>query len=83
MIAISLILIYMVTAALFESLAINLYLAKTYGGALYPADRGGEAQAWQWSVWAISEIEPSAAAGSRALRASRSWLRPASSSDMA
>jgi glutathione S-transferase len=43
---------------LFESMAINLYLAKRYGGALYPADVAGEAQAWQWSVWAISEIEP-------------------------
>jgi glutathione S-transferase len=43
---------------LFESMAINLYLAKHYGGVLYPADKAGEAQAWQWSVWAISEIEP-------------------------
>lgn len=43
---------------LFESMAINLYLAKRYGGALYPADAADEARAWQWSVWAISEIEP-------------------------
>jgi glutathione S-transferase len=43
---------------LFESMAINLYLTKRYGGALYPADPAEEAQAWQWSVWAISEIEP-------------------------
>ncbi len=43
---------------LFESMAINLYLAKTYGGDLYPMDAAGEAKAWQWSVWAISEIEP-------------------------
>lgn len=43
---------------LFESMAINLYLAKTYGGDLYPRDAAGEAKAWQWSVWAISEIEP-------------------------
>ncbi len=43
---------------LFESMAINLYLTKHYGDALYPADAPGEAQAWQWSVWAISEIEP-------------------------
>jgi glutathione S-transferase len=41
-----------------ESMAINLYLAKRYGGALYPASVQGEARAWQWSVWAISEIEP-------------------------
>ncbi len=43
---------------LFESMAINLYLAKRYGGSLMPADPAGEAQANQWSVWAISEIEP-------------------------
>ncbi len=43
---------------LFESMAINLYLAKRYGGSLYPANPAGEARAWQWSVWAISEIEP-------------------------
>jgi glutathione S-transferase len=41
-----------------ESMAINLYLAKTYGGGLYPQDAAGEAKAWQWSVWGISEIEP-------------------------
>lgn len=43
---------------LFESMAINLYLAKNYGKDLYPSDPAGEAQTWQWSVWAISEIEP-------------------------
>ncbi len=43
---------------LFESMAINLYAAKTYGGALYPSDPADEARAQQWSVWAISEIEP-------------------------
>ena len=43
---------------LFESMAINLYLAKTYGGALYPADPVDQAKAVQWSVWGISEIEP-------------------------
>ena len=43
---------------LFESMAINLYLSKRYGAALYPAKPEDEASAWQWSVWAISEIEP-------------------------
>lgn len=43
---------------LFESMAINLYLAKTYGNGLYPANAADEARTWQWSVWAISEIEP-------------------------
>lgn len=41
-----------------ESMAINLYLAKKYAPALYPADEAEEAKALQWSVWAISEIEP-------------------------
>ncbi len=43
---------------LFESMAINLYLARTYGGDLYPADPADQARAVQWSVWGISEIEP-------------------------
>jgi glutathione S-transferase len=43
---------------LFESLAITLYLAKKYGnGTLYPGTLQGEAQAWQWSFWAISEVD--------------------------
>ena len=36
------------------SMAINLYLAKTYGGDLYPSDAAKEAQTWQWSVWMIT-----------------------------
>lgn len=40
-----------------ESMAINLYLAKTYSGDLYPADAKDEALSWQWSIWGISEIE--------------------------
>lgn len=43
---------------LFESMAINMYLAKTYGGALYPTNAADEARAWQWTVWGISEVEP-------------------------
>lgn len=43
---------------LFESMAINMYLAKKYGDGLLPADPYGEAQTWQWSIWGISEIEP-------------------------
>jgi len=43
---------------LWESMAINLYLAKRYSsGTLYPADIGGEARAWQWSFWAMTEVE--------------------------
>ena len=43
---------------LFESMAINLYLTKHYAEDLYPANPEDEAKANQWSVWAISEIEP-------------------------
>jgi glutathione S-transferase len=43
---------------LWESMAINLYLAKKYGaGALYPAGPEHEARAWQWSFWGMTEIE--------------------------
>src|SRR6201996_5686357 len=41
---------------LFESLAITLYLAKKHG-KLYPATLEGEAKAWQWSFWAIAEVD--------------------------
>ena len=43
---------------LFESMAINLYLTKQYARDLYPTNPNDEAKANQWSVWAISEIEP-------------------------
>ncbi|HIF10274.1 MAG TPA: glutathione S-transferase family protein, partial [Sneathiellales bacterium] len=42
----------------FESMAINMYLAKTYGGDLYPDNAADEALTWQWTIWGISEIEP-------------------------
>lgn len=43
---------------LFESLAITLYLAKKHSaGKLYPASLQDEAKAWQWSFWAISEVD--------------------------
>jgi len=43
---------------LFESLAITLYLAKKHScGRLYPASLRDEAKAWQWSFWAISEVD--------------------------
>ncbi len=43
---------------LFESLAITLYLAKKHAdGTLYPATLEGEARAWQWSFWAITEVD--------------------------
>jgi glutathione S-transferase len=43
---------------LFESLAITLYLAKKYSnGVLYPATLEDEAKTWQWSFWAIAEVD--------------------------
>jgi glutathione S-transferase len=43
---------------LWESMAINLYLAKKYGaGRLYPTRLEDEARAWQWSFWGMTEIE--------------------------
>ena len=43
---------------LFESLAITLYLAKKHSaGNLYPGTLEGEARAWQWSFWAIAEVD--------------------------
>ena len=43
---------------LFESLAITLYLAKKHSlGTLYPGTPEGEARAWQWSFWAIAEVD--------------------------
>ena len=43
---------------LWESMAINLYLAKKYGsGKLYPTRLEDEARAWQWSFWGMTEVE--------------------------
>lgn len=42
---------------LFESLAINLYLAKKFGGPLAPRDLEEDALMTQWTIWAITEIE--------------------------
>jgi glutathione S-transferase len=43
---------------LFESLAITLYLAKKHSpGKFYPIALQDEAKAWQWSFWAISEVD--------------------------
>ena len=44
---------------LWESMAIDLYLARRYGGGagLWPDTIEGEALAWQWSFWVMSEVE--------------------------
>jgi glutathione S-transferase len=43
---------------LFESLAITLYLAKKHSpGKLYPAKLEDEARTWQWTSWALNEVD--------------------------
>ena len=42
---------------LWESLAINLYLAKKHGGPLAPANLAEEGKALMWSIWAMTELE--------------------------
>jgi glutathione S-transferase len=43
---------------LWESLAITLYLAKKHGtGRLYPSMLQDEARTWQWSLWALNEVD--------------------------
>merc|ERR1712070_518951 len=44
---------------LFESLAINYYLAKKAGGPLAPNSLEEEARIMQWSVWVIVNCEAS------------------------
>lgn len=41
----------------FESLAITLYLAKKHGRGLWPATPAGEAAAFQWTLFAQSELD--------------------------
>jgi glutathione S-transferase len=42
---------------LFESLAINLYLARKYDKGLWPKRVEDEGRAFQWSLWAMTELE--------------------------
>jgi glutathione S-transferase len=42
---------------LFESLAINLYLMRRYGGPLAPKSIEDEGRALQWSFWATNELD--------------------------
>jgi glutathione S-transferase len=43
---------------LFESLAITLYLAKKRSsGGLYPDNLQDEARVWQWTLWAVTEVD--------------------------
>lgn len=42
---------------LWESLAINLYLARKYDKGLWPKSVAGEGHAYKWSIWAMTEAE--------------------------
>lgn len=44
---------------LYESMAINLYLASRYGGDsdLWPAEPAAQGLAYQWSFWVMTEVE--------------------------
>jgi len=50
---------------LYESMAINLFLARKHGGPLAPSGLSEEAQVLQWTFWVVTEVEPYVA---RALR---------------
>ena len=43
---------------LFESVAINFYLAEKYGGALWASDLRDRALIYQWSLWGLSTLQP-------------------------
>jgi glutathione S-transferase len=44
---------------IWESMAINLYVAEKYGKApLWPPTVEGHAACYQWSFWAMTEVEP-------------------------
>ena len=42
---------------IWESMAINLYLARKYGKGLWPKTVEDEGRAFQWSLWAMTELE--------------------------
>jgi glutathione S-transferase len=42
---------------LWESMAINLYLARRYDKGLWPKRVEDEGRAFQWSLWALTELE--------------------------
>jgi glutathione S-transferase len=45
---------------LWESFAINLYLAKKHGTPIGPANLAEDGQMTMWSLWSVNEIEPHA-----------------------
>lgn len=71
---------------LFESLAINLYLARTYGAApldLAPRNPAEEGRALQWSFWVATEVEKPLLLASANLRLFAEAQRNADEAQMA
>lgn len=64
--------------SLWESMAINLYLARKHGGPLAPKTVEDEGRALQWSFWAVTEAEGRVLTFAQ----NRSW-RPADQRDEA
>jgi glutathione S-transferase len=46
---------------LWESMAINLYLARKHGGPVAAQSLAEEGQMLSWTAWALAEVEPNAA----------------------
>src|SRR4051794_247213 len=46
--------------AMWETAAINLYLAETYKNSLYPSKPQGRGRMLQWTFFATTEVEPAA-----------------------
>lgn len=42
---------------LWESMAINMYLARKHGSALHLSDPAREALVWQWSLWETDRVD--------------------------
>ena len=42
---------------LFESLAINIHIARRYASEFWPADHAGQSLVIQWLAWAMGELE--------------------------
>ncbi len=42
---------------LFESMAINIYLARKHKSPLYPSDPGQQAKVLQWSLWETDKLD--------------------------
>lgn len=63
--------------SMFESLAIDLYIAKKYGkGGFYPKSLEDEARTWQWTLWVATEVEKHT--GPYAMH---TWMKPPAERD--